>query len=131
MKLTPFIVLAVCNVVAVAAFPLILPAIVLLNVFTPAIVCAEVVFTASVIPYPARVVGFVPAVTCPAVSTVTLLYVPAGTQEFGWVYVVLSSVSHVTVPSALIILILAPTAHVPVTLFCLLFHVVMLVEVIP
>jgi hypothetical protein len=34
---------------------------------------------ASVIPYPLKVVGLVPAVTCPVSLTVTLLYVPAVT----------------------------------------------------
>ena len=36
---------------------------------------------AAVIPYPAKVVGLVPAVTRPFVSTVTDLYVSAATPE--------------------------------------------------
>ena len=51
------IVLAVCSAVAVPAFPLILPLIVLLNVFIPPIVCAVLTSTPSVIPYPDIVVG--------------------------------------------------------------------------
>ena len=42
---TPAIVLAVCNVVAVPALPLILPNIVLENVLAPAIVCVPDVLT--------------------------------------------------------------------------------------
>ena len=36
---------------------------------------------ASVIPYPLKVVGLVPAVTCPVAFTVTLRYVPAVTPD--------------------------------------------------
>ena len=40
-------------------------------------------FIASVIPYPPNVVGLVPALTCPRLSIVTLLYVPGVIGEIG------------------------------------------------
>ena len=40
-------------------------------------------FIASVIPYPPNVVGLVPALTCPRLSTVTLLYIPGVIGEVG------------------------------------------------
>jgi hypothetical protein len=41
-----------------------------------------------VIPYPDRVVGLLPAVTCPFLFTVTLRYVPAVTPDVGCSYTV-------------------------------------------
>ena len=46
----------------------------------PSVITPFAIF-ASVIPYPAIVVGLVPAVTCPVALTVTERYVPAVTPE--------------------------------------------------
>ena len=80
------------------------------------IACVCVLGAASVIPYPLRVVGFVPAVTWPCAFTVTLLYVPAVTPELGCVYTV--SVAEIVILSFVasgVIVTFVPATNVSVS----------------
>jgi hypothetical protein len=58
LKAIPLMFLGVWRAVAVAALPVIEPAMVLEKVLVPQIVWSPEVVTASVMPYPAMVVGF-------------------------------------------------------------------------